>query len=147
MDCSIWAKIITIKRTTGLNYFSLCALNLFNTQVSQFELNYWNIIYWDAPVCVCVCIYIYIYIKCANLFLLVWLNKLHEHGKAKLQYLNIRVCTSYFVKNCCTNYISIKINQHQTIKNFIWLLSEWSFIYTKSRFISWSECSHTYFMH
>ncbi len=25
-----------------LNYFSLCALNLFNTQVSQFELNYWN---------------------------------------------------------------------------------------------------------
>ncbi len=23
-----------------LNYFSLCALNLFNTQVSQFELNY-----------------------------------------------------------------------------------------------------------
>ncbi len=25
-----------------LNYFSLCALNLFNIQVSQFELNYWN---------------------------------------------------------------------------------------------------------
>ncbi len=29
------------------NYFSLCALNLFNTQVSQFELNYWN--KWTFP--------------------------------------------------------------------------------------------------
>ncbi len=38
----IWAAIITIKRTKDLNYFSLCALNLFNTRVSQFELNYWN---------------------------------------------------------------------------------------------------------
>ncbi len=52
-------KIITIKRTEDLNYFSLFALNLFNTRVSQFELNYWNtfselfhniLIYWDAPV-------------------------------------------------------------------------------------------------
>ncbi len=32
--------IITIKRTKDLNYFSLCALHLFNTRVSQFELNY-----------------------------------------------------------------------------------------------------------
>ncbi len=38
----MWAKIITIKRTKDLNYFSLCALNLFNTRDSQFELNYWN---------------------------------------------------------------------------------------------------------
>ncbi len=38
----MWAKNITIKRTKDLNYFSLCALNLFNTRVSQFELNYWN---------------------------------------------------------------------------------------------------------
>ncbi len=38
----MWAKIITIKRTKDLNYFSLCALNLFNTRVSQFEMNYWN---------------------------------------------------------------------------------------------------------
>ncbi len=30
-----------------LNYFSLCALNLFNTRVSQFELNYWN--KWTFP--------------------------------------------------------------------------------------------------
>ncbi len=29
------------------NYFSLCALNLFNTRVSQFELNYWN--KWTFP--------------------------------------------------------------------------------------------------
>ncbi len=53
----MWAKIITIKRTKDLNYFSLCALNLFNTRVSQFDLNYWNkwafhdiLIYWDKPV-------------------------------------------------------------------------------------------------
>ncbi len=38
----MWAKIITIKRTKDLNYFSLCALNLFNTRVSQFVLDYWN---------------------------------------------------------------------------------------------------------
>ncbi len=36
------AKIITIIRTKDLNYFSLCAFNLFNTRVSQFELKYWN---------------------------------------------------------------------------------------------------------
>ncbi len=30
------------QRIKDLNYFSLCALNLFNTRVSQFELNYWN---------------------------------------------------------------------------------------------------------
>ncbi len=38
----MWAKVITIKWTKDLNYFSLCALNVFNTRVSQFELNYWN---------------------------------------------------------------------------------------------------------
>ncbi len=36
----MWDTIITIKRTKDLNYFSLCALNVFNTRVSQFELNY-----------------------------------------------------------------------------------------------------------
>ncbi len=46
----MWAKIITIKRTKDLNYFCLCALDLFNTQVSQFELNYWLHSNWDAPV-------------------------------------------------------------------------------------------------
>ncbi len=55
----MWAKIITIKRTKDLNYFSLCALNLFNTQVSQFELNNWN--KWTFPQhsnllrCTCIC--------------------------------------------------------------------------------------------
>ncbi len=39
---SITRHILTIKRTKDLNYFSLCALNWFNTRVSQFELNYWN---------------------------------------------------------------------------------------------------------
>ncbi len=53
------------KRTKDLNYFSLCALNLFNTQVSQFDLNYRN--KWTFPRhsnlwrCTCVCAYIYIY--------------------------------------------------------------------------------------
>ncbi len=38
----MWAEIIKIKITKDLNYFSLCAFNLFNTQVSQFKLNSWN---------------------------------------------------------------------------------------------------------
>ncbi len=42
-----WIEIITIKRTKDLNYFSLCALNLFNTRVSQFKLIYWN--KWTFP--------------------------------------------------------------------------------------------------
>ncbi len=41
------AKIMKIKRTKDLNCLSQCALNLFNTQVSQFELNYWN--KWTFP--------------------------------------------------------------------------------------------------
>ncbi len=58
----MWAKIITIKRTKDLNYFSLCALNLiqkFNnlswiTEIN--ELFHDILIYRDAPVCVCECI-------------------------------------------------------------------------------------------
>ncbi len=54
----IWAKIITIKRTKDLNYFSLCALkkkcihefhNLsWITEIN--ELSHDILIYWDAPV-------------------------------------------------------------------------------------------------
>ncbi len=44
-----------------LNYFSLCAFNLFNTRVSQFELNYWN--KWTFPRHIYIYIYIYIYMK------------------------------------------------------------------------------------
>ncbi len=53
----MWAKIITIKRTKDLNYFSLCALNLFNTRVSQFELNYWNKLTftWHSNLLRCTC--------------------------------------------------------------------------------------------
>ncbi len=62
----MWAKIITIKRTKDLNYFSLCALHLFNTQVSQFELNYWN--KWTFPrhhtllrcTCIVICLTMYL---------------------------------------------------------------------------------------
>ncbi len=57
----MWAKIITIKRTNDFNYFSLCAFNLFNTRVSQFELNYWN--KWTFPrhsnLLRCTCIHTY----------------------------------------------------------------------------------------
>ncbi len=55
----MWAKIITIKRTKYLNYFSLCAFNLFNTRVSQFELNYWNKwtfhLHSNLLKCTCIC--------------------------------------------------------------------------------------------
>ncbi len=56
----MWAKIFTIKRTKDLNYFSLCALNLFNTQVSQFDFNYWNklTLPWHFNLLKCTCIYI-----------------------------------------------------------------------------------------
>ncbi len=56
----MWAKIITIKRTKDLNYSSLCALNLFNKWVLQFELNYWNKLTfpWHSNLLRCTCIYI-----------------------------------------------------------------------------------------
>ncbi len=62
--CWMWTKIITIKRTKDLNYFSLCAFNLFNTRVSQFELNYWNKLTFPrhSNLLRCTCVYIYIYI-------------------------------------------------------------------------------------
>ncbi len=56
----MWAKMITIKITKDLNYFSLCAFNLFYSRISQFELNYWN--KWTFPRhsnllrCTCICI-------------------------------------------------------------------------------------------
>ncbi len=67
----MWAKIITIKRTKDLNYFSLCALHLFNTRVSQFELNYWN--KWTFPrhSNLLKCTYVYIYIYTLNVLLYV----------------------------------------------------------------------------
>ncbi len=53
----MWAKIISIKRTKDLNYFSLCAFNLFNNKFHNLSLTaeindlFHNIlIYWDAPV-------------------------------------------------------------------------------------------------
>ncbi len=68
----MWAEIITIKRTKDLNYFSLCALNLFNTRVSQFELNYWN--KWTFPRhanllrCTCINTYTYQGFYCIKIF-------------------------------------------------------------------------------
>ncbi len=72
----MWAKIITIKEPKALNYFSLCALKLFNT-VSQFEVNYWNelshdiLIYWDASIYIYIYIYIYVYMC---MYVSVWVH-------------------------------------------------------------------------
>ncbi len=38
----LYPSMLTESWVEDLNYFSLCALNIFNTWVSQFELNYWN---------------------------------------------------------------------------------------------------------
>ncbi len=69
-SCFLLQTSFLIKRTKDLNYFSLCALNVFNTQVSQFELNYWN--KWTFPrhsnLLRCTCIYIYIYIKWFSMY-------------------------------------------------------------------------------
>ncbi len=63
VHCVFWSPETT-QPFNYLNYFSLCALNLFNTRVSQFELNYWN--KWTFPRhsnllrCICtVCVFIY----------------------------------------------------------------------------------------
>ncbi len=52
----MWAKITTIKRTKDLNYFSLCALNLFIHEFHNLswiteinELFHDIIIYWEPP--------------------------------------------------------------------------------------------------
>ncbi len=42
--------MITIKITKYLNYFSLCALNLFSWITEINELFHNILIYWDAPV-------------------------------------------------------------------------------------------------
>ncbi len=68
----MWVKIITIKITKDLNYFSLYALNLFNTQISQFELNYWN--KWTFPRhsnllrCTCILVVVDTFSKWTELF-------------------------------------------------------------------------------
>ncbi len=59
----MWDKIITIKRTKCLNYFSLCGLDLFNTHVFHnlswiTEINelFHDILIWDAAVNKCMAI-------------------------------------------------------------------------------------------
>ncbi len=65
--CKMWAKIITIKRTKD---FRLCALNLFNTWVSQFELNYWNKWTFPRPSNL---------LKCTCISIIVWNTHTHTH--------------------------------------------------------------------
>ncbi len=63
------AKIIIKKKKKDLNYFSLCALDLFNTQVSQFELNYVNKLTFPqhSNLLRCTCIFIETDIRCYSL--------------------------------------------------------------------------------
>ncbi len=89
----MWTKIITIKRTKDLNYFSLCALYLFNTQFYNLswiteinELFHDILIYWDAPV------YIYIYIKYININIYITFIYNKKKKKKKL-YIYIYIYT------------------------------------------------------
>ncbi len=92
--------IITIKRTKDLNYFSLCALNLFNTQVSQFELNYWN--KWTFPRhsnvlrCTCTCRYSLLKIKFSFLEFMVP-RMFNIHGNVPFHRMSFRLskCSSH----------------------------------------------------
>ncbi len=92
-------------------------------------------------------LYLFLLSELAN-----YMNKAKQNYKISWwnEYLHLMRSTLYFVKSLvpfCTNYMSIEINQDQTVKNYIWLLSAWLSIYTTSSFISWSECSHTYFQY
>ncbi len=104
----MWAKIITIKRTKDLNYFSLCAFHLFNTRVSQFEFNYWN--KWTFPrhsnLLRCTCIYIYIkyenmwnYICISSLCLSIYINRTYAYVLMPMFYAKKE---TYFVPHSCT---------------------------------------------
>ncbi len=85
----MWAKIITIKRTKDLNCFSLCALNLFNTRVSQFELNYWNKLTFPrhSNLLRCICIYLQIMNKhiYAHMYIYIYTHT-HTHTHTNTHY-------------------------------------------------------------
>ncbi len=86
-------KSITIKRTKYLNYFSLCALNLFNTRVSQFELNYWN--KWTFHLCTCPLIYL-THILCLHF---EFAHNIPVHTKLSIViylYIQLSICILLF---------------------------------------------------
>ncbi len=89
----MWAKIITIKRTKDLNYFSLFAFNLFNTRVSQFELNYWN--KWTFPrhsnLLRCTCIFLYHTFLHVKKYLTLCQSCLHTASETFIRHKNIRI--------------------------------------------------------
>ncbi len=76
-----------------LNYFRLCALNLFNTRVSQFELNYWNkwTFPWHSNLLRCTCMFFFGVIKykafwCFSIFSIF--SAIAERGSDKVLLLN-----------------------------------------------------------
>ncbi len=115
-------KSSQLKGTKDLNYFSLSALHLFNTQVSQFELNYWN--KWTFPrhsnLLRCTCIYIYIYIY-------IWKQKGLFIQKLKFCYHQLVPNTVYIYLNCwiqkkifwrmlATKHLTVAIDLHSIKK-------------------------------
>ncbi len=127
----MWAKIITIKRTKKTNYFSLCALNLCNTRVSQFDLNYWN--KWTFPqhsnLLRCTSVYIYIYIHIHTY--------LHTHT-----YIYIYVYVCVYIHHLCIIcfLMALFIYIYIYISNLVLGPLQFFFIVTfllQSHFTSW----------
>ncbi len=117
-------KIITIKKTKDLNYFSLCSVNLFNTQVSQFELNSWN--KWTFPRhsnllrCTCMCQqWHFIMVP-----LLCWSKKittLHQNIKKVVKNLS-RYIIYFQLNHYILTHLWIGISY---LKVLVLLLSQW----------------------
>ncbi len=139
----MWTKIITIKRTKDLNCFSLCALNLFNTWVSQFELNYWN--KWTFPrhsnLLRSTCIYMHscyvnrnlyfwmrlIAINCLTALVCIYAKKIsptplhHHHRPEPLRQGRMDPC--FHLRQILTLHLNAaEIKTHQTRQRFYNLL-------------------------
>ncbi len=113
---SITRHILTIKRTKDLNYFSLCALNLFNTRVSQFELNYWNkcIFPRHSNLLRCTCILLLLFIFWHHRLqtdVAIILNIIMNHFEFIFKYKNL-------ILNCMihniTVLVSCSLGEHKT---------------------------------
>ncbi len=115
----MWAKIITIKRTKDLNYFSLCALNWFNTQVSQFELNYWN--KWTFPqnskLLRCICLYNY---RWLSIYIVRLLFYTHAHRYYFIHYIFVRCNKSSDKQQKTILYWNFLIRSVRCKRNHVW---------------------------
>ncbi len=126
--CLMWATIITIKRTKDLNYFSLCALCLFNIRVSQFVLNYWN--KWTFPRhsnllrCTCICSTQSVVKKISDgLYTPMWCDPVpftHTH-KHKTSYAKNVHAFEQSIANISTNNRGVTIHRYGSIYRYnVW---------------------------